>query len=237
MTDFFARQAKAKQRTGVFLLYFALGVALTVVCVYFIALLVFIKLERHAPAGLWHPQVLLWSVAGTVLVIGGGCVAKMVELASGGRAVALALGGRQLVQPARNPFERRLINVVEEISLASGVPVPEIFVLDDEPGINAFAAGYTPSDAAIGVTRGCLELLKRDELQGVIAHEFSHLLNGDMRLNIRLMSIIAGIMCLATIGSILVRVRSRGRSKGAGQVILLGIALLGWDISALSLAA
>ena len=105
--------------------------------------------------------------------------------------------------------ERKLLNIVEEMAIASGVPVPQVYVMDNEPGINAFAAGHNASDAAISVTRGCMTMLKRDELQGVIAHEFSHLLNGDMKLNLRLMGLIFGILCLTVIGRILIHTRGR----------------------------
>src|SRR5207248_5458764 len=105
--------------------------------------------------------------------------------------------------------ERKLLNVVEEMALASGVPVPGVYVMDNEEGINAFAAGHTTSDATITVTRGCMKLLTRDELQGVIAHEFSHILNGDMRLNLRLVGLFFGILCLTVSGRVLIRTRGR----------------------------
>src|SRR5690606_30118975 len=108
---------------------------------------------------------------------------KTIQLAAHGGEIARSLGGRQIDPDTTQPDERRLLNVVEEMALASGVPVPEVWVLDEEDGINAFASGHSPADAAIGVTRGCLRTLTRSELQGVIAHEFSHILNGDMRLN------------------------------------------------------
>ena len=133
---------------------------------------------------------------------------KPAALAKGGSAVAESLGGRLVNPNTTDPDERKLLNVVEEMAIASGVPVPQVYVLDDEQGINAFAAGHTPSDAAIAVTRGCMTMLTRDELQGVIGHEFSHILNGDMRLNLRLMGIIFGILCLAVIGRILLYTRS-----------------------------
>ncbi len=118
------------------------------------------------------------------------------------------MGGRLVNQNTTDPNERKLLNVVEEMSIASGVPMPQVYVLERRTGINAFAAGHTTGDAAIGVTRGCIELLSRDELQGVIGHEFSHILNGDMRLNLRLIGIIFGLLCLATIGRILLYARS-----------------------------
>ena len=144
-------------------------------------------------------------------------------MAKGGSAVAESLGGRLVNPNTTDPDERKLRNVVEEMAIAAGVPVPKIYVLDEEEGINAFAAGHTPSDAAIGVTRGCMNLLKRDELQGVIGHEFSHILNGDMRLNLRLMGIIFGILCLAVIGRVLLYTRG---GKDRNPLPLLGLALI-----------
>jgi Zn-dependent protease with chaperone function len=143
--------------------------------------------------------------------------------------VAESLGGRLVDSNTRDPNERKLLNVVEEMAIASGVPTPQVYVMDHESGINAFAAGHTPNDAAIGVTRGCIATLKRDELQGVIGHEFSHILNGDMRLNLRLMGIIFGIVCLAVIGRVLLHTRG-GSSKEKNPLPLLGIVLviLGW---------
>jgi Zn-dependent protease with chaperone function len=230
MTDFFARQEKARSRTGVFIVYFGLAVLATMLLVYLVVALIFAAGQKGKATTLWHPQMFLWTTGATVAVIGGGCLVRIAELSSGGGGVARALGGRQLDPQTRNPRERQLLNVVEEISLASGVPVPEVYLLDQEQGINAFAAGTSPSNAAIGVTRGCLQSLTRDELQGVIAHEFSHILNGDMRLNMRLIGLIAGILTLTTIGYILMQVRSGSREKGAGQIVLLGLGLLviGW---------
>ena len=154
---------------------------------------------------------------------------KMSSLRGGGGEVARSLGGTQVDSSTRDPLKRRLFNVVEEIALASGVPVPEIYVLDREAGINAFAAGYTPSDAAVAVTRGALEQLDRNELQGVIAHEFSHILNGDMRINIRLMGTLFGILVLALIGRrILIHSRFVGgssRNNGGAAIVLIAIGL------------
>ena len=161
---------------------------------------------------------------------------KSLALSKGGGAmVAKSLGGREVDRSTNNHKERVLVNVIEEMSIASGVPVPSIFILDQEDDINAFAAGYTPSDAAIGVTSGCLNFLNRDELQGVIAHEFSHILNGDMKLNIRMISVLFGILVLTLIGYFTIRFlpwgssrRSRSNSKeenGGGLAIIFFIAL------------
>jgi Zn-dependent protease with chaperone function len=167
----------------------------------------------------------------TTLFIVGASLFKTAVLSSGGGNVARQVGGTLVPADVRDPLRRRLRNVVEEMAIASGVPVPEIYVLEEESGINAFAAGYTTSDAAVAVTRGALELLERDELQGVIAHEFSHILNGDMRLNIRLMGILFGIMVLSLIGRLIVRGGYRTRllasrnNRGAPVVLIIGLGL------------
>jgi Zn-dependent protease with chaperone function len=163
----------------------------------------------------------------TALFILGASAAKTIELSSsGGGRVARQMGGTLVSADVNDPLRRRLRNVVEEMAIASGVPVPEIYVLEQESGINAFAAGSTTSDAAIAVTRGALELLSRDELQGVIGHEFSHILNGDMRLNIRLMGILFGIMGLAMIGRLILRgFRHVDDARGAMVVAILGFGL------------
>ena len=162
----------------------------------------------------------------TAVFILGATIFKASMLSSGGGRVASDLGGT-LVQPDVNdPLRRRLRNVVEEIAIASGVPVPEIYVLESESGINAFAAGHSPGDAAVAVTRGALEMLDRDELQGVIGHEFSHILNGDMRLNIRLMGVLFGIMAIALVGRTILRGARHARGRGAAPVFVLGGGLL-----------
>src|SRR5436309_9512023 len=161
--------------------------------------------ERSLP---WSLAELLFCVTiGTLVVIPIGSVFKTLQLAGGGSAVAEFLDGPLVNSNTTDADERILLNVVEEMSIASGVPVPQVYVMDGEAGINAFAAGHSASDAAISVTRGCMKMLSRDELQGVIAHEFSHILNGDMRLNLRLMGLVFGILCLTVIGRVLIRTR------------------------------
>ena len=165
------------------------------------------------------------------LLIVGATAYKTAALSSGGGRVATDMGGTLVPPNVQDPLRRRLRNVVEEMAIASGMPVPEIYVLEQENGINAFAAGYAPGDAAIAVTRGTLELLDRDELQGVIGHEFSHILNGDMRLNIRLMGVLFGIMVLGLIGRTILRGGRHGafvssrRGKGAPVVLIIGLGL------------
>ncbi len=142
---------------------------------------------------------------GTSALIAGGSLYKIAALAGGGHTVAELLGGRLLDPGSASPDERRLLNVVEEMAIASGVPVPPVYLLENELGINAFAAGHTTGDAVVAVTGGTLSRLSRDELQGVIAHEFSHILNGDMRLNIRLMGVLFGILVIGLTGWIIFR--------------------------------
>lgn len=154
-----------------------------------------------------------------------GSLYRISTLANGGSAVARSLGATEIPAGTGEFAYRRLRNVVEELSIAAGVPMPEVFVLEEEAGINAFASGYTPADAAITVTRGALDKLTREELQGVIGHEFSHVLNGDMRLNIRLMGIVFGILVIATIGRKVVWASSRGRSRNGGYIVMIGAAL------------
>lgn len=241
--DFFERQDRARRNTKLLVAYFAGGVVMLVVAVYATLLLIFgglgaqhrtdyleepLAVARARPA-LWDPQLFLGAAVGTLAVIALGSAFKTMELSQGGSAVAAMLGGRPVSPTTADPDERKLRNVVEEMAIAAGMPVPQIYVLPDERGINAFAAGHSTSDAVVAVTAGALKQLTRDELQGVIGHEFSHILNGDMRLNLRLMGLIFGILCLAVIGRMLLHTRSRG-SKDKNPLPLLGLALLliGW---------
>ena len=233
--DFFARQDQARRNTKLLVFYFVLALVLIIASVYLASLLLFQGAATYRHSGkmpvfaLWNPKLFLIAAGGTLAIIAGGSLFKTAQLSSGGSAVAESLGGRLVDSDTQDAHERKLLNVIEEMAIASGVPTPQVYVMDDEQGINAFAAGHTPNDAAIGVTRGCITTLKRDELQGVIGHEFSHILNGDMRLNLRLMGIIFGIVCLAVIGRILLSSRS-GNSKEKNPLPLLGLVLLllGW---------
>jgi len=233
--DFFKQQDDSRRHTRWLVIYFGLGVAGITMCLYLASLLIFTGVthdRRHRPAvsqrvELWRPQLFLWVSGLTLSVIGVGSLSKILELSQGGSVVATSLGGRLINPNATNPDERKLLNIVEEMAIASGIPVPQVYVLPGERGINSFAAGNSPSDAAVAVT-SALRVLSRDELQGVIAHEFSHILNGDMRLNLRLMGVIFGIMCLAVIGRVLLEVRSSGRDKNPLPLIGLALLLIGW---------
>jgi Zn-dependent protease with chaperone function len=237
--DFFQNQDEARRRTWLLLFYFALAVLAMIVGLYailFAALGGLDHVTRTGGSGLWKPELLLVSAAAVCGVVFLGMLYKTFELRGGGETLAVSLGGRRLNPDTIDLRERRLLNVVEEMALASGVPVPPVFVMDHEEGINAFAAGFTPGDAVIGVNRGTLEYLSRDELQGVIAHEFSHILNGDMRLNLRLIGLLHGILLLAIIGYYMARFggsssssssssRDSGKSSGGGQIVIIGLGL------------
>lgn len=222
--DFFARQEEARSRTYLLVILFAAAVMCMVLAIYAGVLLLLFESKRLE---IWEPELFLYVLAGVVTVVGLGSLYKICALADGGAAVAESLGGR-LVAPTSSDFhERRLLNIVEEMSIASGINVPDVYILDED-GINAFAAGFSPKNAVVAVTRGCLKTLNREELQGVIAHEFSHILNGDMRLNIRLMGVLFGILMLAVIGRILLDQGGRftERRRREGRVALLGLILL-----------
>ncbi len=149
------------------------------------------------------------AVTATVLLV---VLFKWIQLSTGGKAVAESMGGVRILPQTDDPAQRRCLNVVEEMALAANMPVPPVYLLPDERGINAFAAGIVPADAVVAVTRGTVDHLKRHELQGVIAHEFSHILNGDMRLNIRLAAMLKGITFIGDVGHILLRSSHRVRT-------------------------
>lgn len=228
--DFFERQDKARRKTAFLVFYFAIAVGLLILSVYLAVALVFggfsLKNSADEETIIWsHVGMFLGSAIATVGVITLGSVYKTLSLARGGRAVAELLEGRVVNPNSTDIYERKLLNIVEEMAIASGVAVPQVYVMDNEAGINAFAAGHDASDAAISVTRGAMTMLTRDELQGVIAHEFSHLLNGDMKLNIRLMGLIFGILCLTVIGRILVQTRGK---KNPLPLLGLALIIIGW---------
>ena len=164
---------------------------------------------------------------------------KARELSKGGQAIATSLGGQKILANTQDPSERKALNVVEEMAIASGMPTPEVYVLQEEDAINAFAAGLTPTDAVIGLTQGAIEKLTRSQLQGVVGHEFSHILNGDMRLNSRLIMLVTGIEFVGLIGRVLSGGRHnrtgsfltrRSRGKSSGGLVMVGVALrlIGW---------
>ncbi len=235
--NFFDAQDNARKATRWLVIVYTISTLLIVAGVTFVVFFA-LTMATNTTAGpmMGDPSAILAGTAiVTLLVILGATLVKTASLSSGGAKVATAMGGTPVSPDTTDPLKRRLMNVVEEMAIASGVPVPDVYVLEEEKAINAFAAGYTPGDAAVAVTRGTLELLDREELQGVIAHEFSHVLNGDMRLNIRMMGILYGIMVIGLLGRLLLRSghygalsSRRGKNGSALLVIGLGMAVLGF---------
>ncbi|MBS0631816.1 MAG: M48 family metallopeptidase [Verrucomicrobia bacterium] len=228
--DFFEAQARAKKRTNRLVFLFALAVIGTVLAGYAAGLFVvnFTGAGGHEYGSWWDGRVFGWVLIGTLGIIGGASLIKWSEFSAGGSAVAASVGARRVDPHTTDTLERRLLNVVEEMAIASGVPVPEVYVLDDESGLNAFAAGLTTGDAIIAVTRGTLEKLSRDELQGVVGHEFSHILNGDMRLNLRITALIFGILVIGLTGRGILWVIGRGRIRGgknSGGIVVVAIVI------------
>lgn len=226
--DFFGHQDRARRLSRRLVLLFGLAVVAIIGCIH--AASISLLLVAGETEG-WHPELLAVTALATIVVVGGASGWKVSQLRAGGALVAAQLGGRYVSPDTQDPKERMLRNLVEEMAIASGVPVPSVFVLDHEPGINAFAAGWSTADAAIAVTRGCLEQFDRDELQGVIAHEFSHIFHGDMRLNMRLMGVLFGILCIAMLGRILLQAagRSGGSSRRGNQaagLMVFGLAMV-----------
>ena len=236
--DFFGRQAAARRASKWLVALFVLAVGAVVVAVNAVVLTVVAIFAADAPTavvpdGGWlaaHPGTMALTTLAVLGVIGIAGLYKTAMLSAGGGAVATSLGGERVAPNTTDPLRRRLLNVVEEMAIASGVPVPAVYVLEREAGINAFAAGHNPSNAAITVTRGALVHLNRAELQGVIGHEFSHVLNGDMRLNTRLIGLLFGLLVLAMIARLVLRFGPRGRvgrkNGGAGIILLAALAVL-----------
>jgi Zn-dependent protease with chaperone function len=244
-TQFFQRQDTARTNTIWLVVLFVIAVlgmvAVTSGLGYFIGLSLEGSPSQQSP-GADTEKMNPWLVAlivgvGTAVVILGGSLYQVTALRfGGGTHVAESVGGKQITSDTQDPSLRRLMNIVEEMAISSGTPVPPVYLLE-ESAINAFAAGYLPGDAVLGVTRGAVDNLNRDELQGVIAHEFSHILNGDMRMNIRMIGILHGILLLGLIGHILLRsfyvLGGRSRSsndKGSAGIVMAmisaGLALI-----------
>ncbi len=229
--NFFEHQDAARRSSKRLIILFVLAVLAIVVAVNVVAAFLYFTvysppqgqaLTAALPRGFFLTNTLV-----TVLIIGAGTWWETAQLASGGEAVAQMIGARRVDASTRDLLERRFVNVVEEMALASGTPVPRVYVMDNEVSINAFAAGHSLHDAVIAVTRGTLARLNRDELQGVIGHEFSHILNGDMRLNLRLIGVLYGLLMLAMFGRFMMEIGRGSRDSRGGVIVLFvaGIAL------------
>jgi len=235
--DFFARQAATRRQSRWMIVLFLVAVVAIVIAIDFVVVTTVAILSVKDDGGLLasqdmsltrYPLIIAFTTIVVLGVIGISSVARTVSLAAGGSKVAEQLGGTRVGADTTDLLKKRLRNVVEEMAIASGVPVPQVYVLEREAGINAFAAGYSPANAAITVTRGALVNLNRDELQGVIAHEFSHVLNGDMRISTRLIGLLFGLTVIAMIARTILRFgpRSSGSRKGGGAIALIYVAAL-----------
>jgi Zn-dependent protease with chaperone function/uncharacterized tellurite resistance protein B-like protein len=230
--DFFSRQAAARGQTrwlviGFILSLLAVALALDLVLFTFLA-----SSSAHAvdidPFGFAarNPGAAIFSTLLVMGVLGLASLYKSMELRGGGGVVARSLGGVLVDPDTRDVKRKRLLNVVSEMAIASGVPMPEVYVLEQEAAINAFAAGHTPANAAVTVTQGALDRLNRDQLQGVIGHEFSHILNGDMRLNVQLMGWVFGLLVVGLIGRLILDFSPRDRRNNNNAIVVLGLAVM-----------
>ncbi|MEW5734119.1 MAG: M48 family metallopeptidase [Thermodesulfobacteriota bacterium] len=232
--DFLQHQERARFRTLLLLVLFLLALAGTTVSLYFVVILVkpiivATMVKRFESGGfeveLWQPDLMLFSIAAVLVMVVGETLVKFTELSGGGKRVAELLGAETVPPDPLDQNLRRFRNVVEEMAVAAGIPAPGLYVNPQEAGINAFAAGFTPQDAVICVTRGALENLSRDELQGVIAHEFSHIVNDDMRLNTRLIGALHGVLAIGLLGSFFMYSAKYGRGKLSAPLIAVGFLL------------
>jgi len=230
--NFFQRQTETRRLSRQLVVLFVLAVLAVVIAVDLVVFTILASMHPDAPgialpSAAWlseHSGMVLLTTLSVIGVIGLSSLYKTSVLGGGGGVVARSLGGVRISADTTDPLQRRLLNVVEEMSIASGVPMPEVYLLEQEAGINAFAAGHNPANAAIAVTRGALTTLNRAELQGVIAHEFSHVLNGDMRLNVRLMGLLFGLLVIALLARTVLRFAPRGRGKKGGGIAFIMIA-------------
>lgn len=230
--NFFESQDTAKRNTGKLIFLFALAVLSLIVITNLLVIALFsfggTAMTSMAATSSFHFDLTQFLIIGAIVsaVVLFGSLYKISSLSGGGARIAEMMDGRLLVSGSADPAERRVLNIVEEMAIASGTPVPPVYLME-ESGINAFAAGYSPSDAIVAVTRGTVDTLSRDQLQGVIAHEFSHILHGDMRINIRLIGVLHGIMILGIIGYHLLRGGAYSRrSKDSGGIVFLGLGLI-----------
>jgi Zn-dependent protease with chaperone function len=244
--DFFEAQERARKRTNRLVLLFVLAVLGTVLVGYAAVMLAVTYTGEYQGRGRrqyqarpvalqnwWNPQLFFGTAGGIITIVGLASLYKWSQMRAGGAAIAEMAGGRPVDPKTNDLRERKLLNVVEEMSIASGIPMPAVYVLEEEPGLNAFAAGLTTSDAAVAVTRGTLDRLTRDELQGVIGHEFSHILNGDMRLNVRITAVVFGILVIGLLGRGILQSVGRGRVRSGGKkdggvvaILAIGVALM-----------
>jgi len=242
--NFFEHQDRARRNTKHLILLLILAVLslVAITTVLFAAFVYFGQQHNSTHAGdalnLWQGifhalslETFIWIALAVSSVVLLGSLFRFMQLSGGGKSIAAAMGGRLLSGSTGDADERKILNVVEEMAIASGAAVPPVYLIEDD-AINAFAAGYHPQDAVIGITRGCIRALNRDELQGVIAHEFSHIFHGDMRINMRLIALVYGILVIGLIGEFLVRsaghrnINRSSKDNSPAALMALGIGLL-----------
>jgi Zn-dependent protease with chaperone function/uncharacterized tellurite resistance protein B-like protein len=240
--DFFEQQHRARRHTWLMALMFLLAVAGIVVSINVVGGYIYLYATdrpllpvAHALGAVPRPAYVVTTLV-VLGVVAWGTLTRMYDLSGGGASLALMVGARRIKRDSQSPPDRKLLNIVEEMAIASGIAVPQVYVMDGEPAINAFAAGYSPNEAAVIVTQGTLENLSRDELQGVVAHEFSHILNGDMRLNVRLLGVIAGIVLIGSIGGFIMRI-GRGGSGTRGDIRVWLVGLVLWLLGSVGVVA
>ena len=244
--DFFAQQDEARRASRRLILWYLLAIAFVVLCFNLVAALMYAALAIYGVLPLaggaplvWNglfrtyghallhvPAAVHYAVSGIVTAIVLAVTARrMWQMSEGGPAVASILGAHYLDRSRVTPAEAKLLNVVEEMAIASGISVPPVYLLRGEDAINALVAGHSPNEAVIVATQGAVHKLSRDELQGVMGHEFSHILNGDMALNVRLVSLLAGIACFGEWGEAMVHAGAaeaakKSREERGGEVLL-----------------
>lgn len=227
--NFFEHQDRARRQSRFLVFLFGMAILAIIIAINAVVLMTMGMSHYVEGVNFWQANagLIFWTTTLTAATIALASAYRSVQLRAGGGEVARSLGGTAVDPSTTDPLRRRLYNVVEEMAIASGVPMPEVYVLEHEQGINAFAAGYSPADAAVAVTRGTLEHLDRDELQGVIAHEFSHVFNGDMRLNIRLIGFLFGILMISLIGQrLLLSTRYARDSRNAAPLVMIGLVVV-----------
>ena len=244
--DFFESQELARKKTKWLVFFMVVAVILIVLVIQVLIGLILgftITKNDFDTRYLFDWNTFAAVAGGVSLVVVCGSLYKIFELREGGSSIASLMGGRRIPGTTSRLVERKVMNIVEEMALASGVPVPPVYILDNEESINAFAAGYSIDDAVIGINRGTAEQLSREELQGVVAHEFSHILNGDMRMSLRMVGILHGILLISVIGGLIIRSigsggRSSSRSKGkdgGGVIAILAIGATLYVVGAIGL--
>ena len=246
--NFFEHQDSARQKTRVLVGYFLLAIFVIVVAVnaagfatWLFTLKVY-QVENSTWGQLvsqwWQTDANLITIGTTLSLILLGSALQWFNLSGGGPSVAKMVSARSVSSIKHNEKITQFTHVVEEMSIASGTPVPQLYVMERESGINAFVAGYQIEDTVMVVTQGLLDNLDRNEIQAVTAHEFSHIFNGDMRLNMRLISLLSGILMIGQFGRFLMHAgarssRSYRSNKNSGGLPLIIGGLVIWLIGSI----